>query len=158
LGVISVDSTDVSAIMPDMDDTDRKLIDLLEMDARLPTAALARRLGLSRSTVQDRMRRLEEKGIIGGYTVRFNNAHAQRQITAHVMISANPKFTDRVVHTLKQISDVRSLHAVSGSYDLIATVRADTTAAIDATLDAIGRIDGIARTRSSIILSTKFER
>ncbi|RMF09221.1 MAG: Lrp/AsnC family transcriptional regulator [Alphaproteobacteria bacterium] len=141
-----------------MDDTDRKLITLLEADARQPTAVLARKLGLSRSTVQDRMRRLERRGIIGGYTIRLNDEFARRLITAHVMISVNPKFADRVVHALKQMAGLRALHAVSGVYDLIALIRAETTMEIDAMLDEIGAIDGIDKTVSSIVLSTKFER
>ncbi len=141
-----------------MDDTDRKLIALLEADARQPTAVLARKLDLSRSTVQDRLRRLEEKGIVGGYTVRLRDDFARRLITAHVMISVNPKFGDRVVHALKQMPGLRALHAISGVYDLIAVVRAETTAEIDAMLDQIGAITGIEKTMSSIVLSTKFER
>lgn len=141
-----------------MDETDRNLLRLLEMDARLPTAALARRLGISRSTVQDRIRRLEERGVIGGYTIRLHDDFARRQITAHVLISVNPKFADRVVHALKQTPRLRSLHAVSGVYDLIAVIRAETTEDIDETLDHIGRMDGIEKTMSSIVLSTKFER
>jgi len=144
--------------MQKMDDTDRELLRLLEMDARMPTAALARRLGISRSTVQDRIRRLEARGVIGGYTIRMREDVARRQITAHVLISVNPKFADRVVHALKQMSRLRSLHAVSGVYDLIAVIRAETTAEIDETLDQIGRMDGIEKTMSSIVLSTKFER
>lgn len=141
-----------------MDETDRNLLRLLEMDARMPTAALARRLGVSRSTVQDRLRRLEQRGVIGGYTIRLQDDFARRQITAHVLISINPKFADRVVHALKQMPRLRSLHAVSGVYDLIAVIRAETTEDIDGTLDQIGRMEGIEKTMSSIVLSTKFER
>lgn len=141
-----------------MDETDQALLRLLEENARLPTAVLARRLGLSRSTVQDRLNRLERSGVVGGYTVRYRDAHAARQITAHVMISVNPKLADRVTMALKQMAGLRALHAVSGHYDLIAIIRADTTGEIDAMLDEIGRIPGIERTTSSIVLSTKFER
>lgn len=140
-----------------MDEADQALLRLLEENARLPTAVLARRLGLSRSTVQDRLSRLE-RTTIQGYTVRYRDAVAARQITAHVMISVNPKFGDRVVHALKQMGGLKALYAVSGQYDLIALVRGDTTAEIDAMLDDIGRIQGIERTTSSIVLSTKFER
>lgn len=141
-----------------MDDLDRQLIHLLENDARMPTTELARRLQLSRSTVQDRLRRLEERGVIAGYTIRYKDSFARRQITAHVLISVNPKMTDQVVRDLKRMPSLRSLHAVSGIHDLIALLREETTEAMDATLDAIGRIEGIERTMTSIVLSTKFER
>ncbi len=144
--------------MDTIDSIDRDLIALLETDARLPTAVLARRLDLSRSTVQDRLRKLEQRGVIAGYTVRYKDDFARRQITAHVMISVNPKLADRVVHALKQMPGLRSLHAVSGAYDLIAVIRGETTEAIDGMLDDIGRMTGIDKTMSSIVLSTKFER
>ncbi|MDA5193180.1 Lrp/AsnC family transcriptional regulator [Govanella unica] len=141
-----------------MDETDRQLLALLEENARMPTAALARRLHLSRSTIQDRIRRLEDRGIIGGYTLRLGEPHARRQITAHVMINVNPKHADRVGRALKAMAGLRSLHAISGAYDLIAIIRAETTDDIDAMLDTIGRLEGIDKTMSSIVLSTKFER
>lgn len=141
-----------------MDAIDRQLIALLEENARMPTAALARRLKLSRSTIQDRIRRLEERGIIGGYTLRLAEAHARQLITAHVMISVNPKLSERVTRALKAMPGLRALHAVSGAYDLIAIIRGETTHEIDSMLDAIGRVDGIDKTMSSIVLSTKFER
>lgn len=141
-----------------MDQTDKDLLALLEANAREPVAALARKLGLSRSTVQDRIRRLEDRGIVSGYTVRYRDDFARRQITAHVMISLDPKHADRVVHGLRKMTGLSALHAVSGQYDLIAIIRAETTAEIDAMLDEIGRMTGIDKTMSSIVLSTKFER
>lgn len=141
-----------------MDATDRDLIALLRADARQPTAVLARKLGLARSTVQSRMASLEGRGIIAGYTVRLDEEVTRRRIAAHVMISVNPKLADRVVHTLRAMTEVTSLYAVSGIYDLVAVVRSETTEDIDALLDAIGRIPGIERTTSSILLSKKFER
>ena len=75
-----------------------------------------------------------------------------------VMITADPKQADRVSGELKRIADVRTLSAVSGAYDMMAIVEADTTARMDAVLDRIGKAMGVARTVSSIILSEKFSR
>ena len=141
-----------------MDDVDRGLLALLNANGREPTASLARKLGLSRSTVQDRMARLEAQGVIGGYTIRFNPEYQSSRIRAHVMVSLNPKFADRVSHALRQMLAVKALYAISGQYDMIAIVEADTTSSIDARLDEIGRIPGIEKTMSSIVLSNKFER
>lgn len=141
-----------------MDDTDRRLIALLQADARMPTSALARKLALSRSTVQDRMHRLERQGVIGGYTVRFNEDYRSRQIRAHVMMMVEHRKNDAVVSQLKAMPAVTALYTISGAFDLIAVLAAETTDRIDAALDHIGRIPGITRTNSSIILSMKFER
>ena len=74
------------------------------------------------------------------------------------MISTDPKQADRVAAELKKMPEVRSLSAVSGASDLIATVEAETAAKLDAALDRIGHAHGVARTVSSIILSEKFSR
>jgi len=141
-----------------MRDTDTKLVALLKTNAREPTASLARKLGLARSTVQERIARLEREGIIKGYTVRLSDDVETRRLCAIVMITADPKQADRVTTELKRMSEVRSLCAVSGAYDLVATVEAETAAKMDAALDRIGRAHGVARTISSIILSEKFAR
>ena len=141
-----------------MDQTDRELLGHLSENARASTSELARRLGLSRSTVQDRINRLEAKGIITGYTVRINPEVSQRQIRTHVMISVAPKEATAVGAALRKMRAVTSLYAIAGEYDLIAILTAETTEEIDAAIDAIGLIDGVGRTKSSIVLSTKFQR
>jgi len=140
-----------------MRDTDAKLVALLRANAREPTASLARKLGLARSTVQERIARLERDGVIKGYTVRLADEGASR-LRAVVMISTDPKQADRVAVELKKMPEVRSLAALSGSYDLVAMIETETPARIDALLDRIGRAPGVARTVSSIILSEKFSR
>lgn len=141
-----------------MDDTDRGLIRALGADARATTTALAKSLGLSRSTVQARMERLEHSGVITGYTVRLNEEYERRQIKTHVMIAVAPKQAAAVVAALKAMPAVTSLYAISGEFDLIAIVTAPSTEAIDKTIDTVGALDGVARTNSSVVLSTKFER
>jgi DNA-binding Lrp family transcriptional regulator len=139
-------------------DKDTKLLDLLRANAREPAASLARKLGIARSTLQERIARLEREGAIKGYTVRLSDEAATRNFRAVVMIVADARQADRVTAELKKISEVRSLAAVSGAYDMMAVVEADTAARMDAVLDRIGKANGVARTVSSIILSEKFSR
>lgn len=141
-----------------MDELDRRLLCLLETNAREPTASLARKLGVSRTTVQDRIRRLEREGVVAGYTVRLGSEYREDRITAYVMLSVNPKLSARVVHAMKAMPELRRLHAVSGVYDLLAEISAESTRRIDEVLDTIGSTPGIERTTSSIVLSTKLER
>ena len=137
--------------------SDAKLIALLRSNAREPTASLARKLGLARSTVQERIARLEREGTIKGYTVKLSEDVSGR-LKAVVMISTDPKQGDRVAAELKKITEVHSLAAVSGASDLIATVEAENPARLDTALDRIGKLHGVARTVSSIVLSEKFSR
>lgn len=137
---------------------DRQLIDLLKANARASVAALARRMGVARSTVQARLARLEAEGVIAGYTVRLGQTAERPAITAHVLLEASAKRADALMRELKGIPAIRGLYALSGSFDYLAIVETPSTHEMDAILDRIGRIDGVTRTETSIALSVKFER
>ena len=108
--------------------------------------------------MQERIRRLERDGVIAGYTVRVSEGFARRQISAQVLITVNPKAGERVVRELELRPFVRAVYALSGVFDYQVLLEGGSTEEIDRHLDAIGRIDGIERTQTSIVLSVKFER
>lgn len=141
-----------------MDDLDERLLARLRENARAPVAELARALGLSRTTVQSRIARLERTGVIAGYAVRTSETHARGQIHAFVLLTVEPKAAGVVAAEMKKMPGVRRLQSVSGAFDLIATVAAPDVAAMDALIDEIGALEGVERTNSSIVLSTKFDR
>ena len=139
-------------------DKDRELLAVLGENARMPVATLAKRLQLSRTTVQARLERLEREGIIAGYGIRLSEAYSSSLARAHVMITLAPKVLSQVCASLQRIQAVKSLHSVSGTFDLIAIVEAPSIAELDQLVDEIGMIDGVERTLSSIILSTRISR
>lgn len=139
-------------------DKDRELLALLGENARMPVATLARRLGLSRTTVQARLERLEREGVIAGYGVRLSEAYQSGLIRAHVLITIAPKSLPMVSAELDAIRQVTMLHSVNGSFDLIAILAASSIAELDRLIDRIGEIAGVERTLSSIILSTRISR
>jgi DNA-binding Lrp family transcriptional regulator len=141
-----------------IDATDRQLLLLLTENARAPVAELGRKLGLSRTTVQSRIERLEQRGVIAGYTVRLAEDYEKGFVKAHVLITARPKLAPGVEAELRRMPDVRTLYSISGSFDMIAVVVAPTIGELDSVLDRIGALDGVERTLSSIILSTRIER
>ncbi len=141
-----------------MDSVDERLLDLLKTDARASTAALARRLGVARSTVQSRMARLEEQGIIAGYTVKLGPGVRAPVVRAHVMICVELNKGRPVETALNEIKAVAALYSANGEYDLIATVAADTTERLDEAVDTIRDLPGVMKTHTSVLLSTKFER
>ena len=141
-----------------MDAIDEKLISALRDNARASTAKLARLVGRSRTSVQSRLERLEREGVIVGYSVRVAPEHELGAVRAHVMIKVGPKEARAVTAALKAIAQVRVLHSVSGDVDLIAVAATASVAEMDEVIDRIGALDGVERTTSSIILSTKFER
>ncbi len=139
-------------------DRDQKLIALLKIRAREPVASLARKLGVSRSTIQDRLKRLEATGVILGYDVRLSDAARTEGLQAIVTIEVEPKRSNDVSHALRRLADIEMLHAVSGKYDFVAMVRAKSAEAMDRLLDKIGQTAGVKKTESAIILSTRLER
>lgn len=141
-----------------MDTTDFRLLDLLDANARESISSLAMALNVSRATVSERIRKLEGSGVIAGYGLRKGAAFERRQISAHVMISVDTQTEDHVLNELKKVNSIRSLYAVSGAFDMIAMLCGETTDEIDRGLDTIRAINGVAKTVSSILLSTKLSR
>jgi DNA-binding Lrp family transcriptional regulator len=141
-----------------MDAIDEKLLMALRENGRASTAQLARWVGRSRTSVQSRIERLEKQGIIVGYTALLAPEHSLGAVRAHVMIKVGPKEARAVTAALRSIAAVRVLHSVSGEVDLIAVAATASVAEMDQVIDRIGALDGVERTTSSIILSTKFER
>jgi DNA-binding Lrp family transcriptional regulator len=141
-----------------LDPTDRELIALLRENARASTAELARRLKLSRTTVQSRIERLERQRVIAGYTITVPDEIEASLVRAHVMITLVPKQSGAIETALRKIPEVRVLHSVSGPFDLIAIVAAASIGELDGLIDRIGALDGVERTTSAIVLSTRIER
>lgn len=141
-----------------MDELDRRLIDLLRDNARAPAAGLARTLGVSRTTLQSRLERLERSGVVAGYTVRLSDAHERGQIHAYVLMTVSHKQSAAVIAAVRRMGAVRQLQSVSGPFDLIATAVTPNVAEMDALIDALGALPGVERTTSSIVLSTKIDR
>ena len=141
-----------------MTPADRKLLALLRANARESTASIARKLGASRTTIQERIRRLEKTGVIAGYTVRLADTVGARMLSALVLLNVNARHAERVVRELKALPSVSALRAVSGVVDYVASVEAESTGELDVELDRIGQMAGIERTQTLVVLTTKFER
>ena len=143
---------------PVLDSTDVALLALLRDNARAPTAELARTLGLSRTTVQSRMERLQRQQVIAGFTITVPDELEAGLVRAHVLITLAPKRSGAIEVALRKIAEVRVLHSVSGPFDLIAVVAAASIGELDALIDRIGGLDGVERTTSAIVLSTRIQR
>ncbi|MGF7162725.1 DNA-binding Lrp family transcriptional regulator [Rhodoligotrophos appendicifer] len=137
---------------------DQELLSALRLNARESVTTLARKLGLSRSTVQDRLKRLESRGIIAGYAVKLGDQVEQAALKAFVTIEIEPRRSLDVVRTLGKLSPVEQLYTVSGKYDIVAMLRTNSTQDLDRLLDEIGQIQGVTRTESAVVLSTKIDR
>ena len=137
-----------------MDDTDHRLIALLRQDGRASVASLAKELGVARGTVQNRMARLERDGVIVGYTVRLKPQVEETGIRAFTTIAVEGNLTDEVIRKLRGDPAISSLHSTNGRWDIVAELHTGSLEEFDRVLARIRQVEGVARTESSLLLST----
>lgn len=140
------------------DDLDRQLIALLQANARDSTANLARKLGVARTTVLARIARLERERVIVGYSARLGQDEGDRGVQAYVGITVEPKSARDVMLRLARLPELKQLCSVSGEFDCIALLRAESTSRLDALLDEIGETRGVTRTTTSVVLAVRVDR
>jgi len=137
-----------------MDETDQQLLSLLRKDARTSVATLAQKLGVSRGTVSNRITKLEDAGIIVGYTVRLKPDAQPSEIGAWMSIAVEGNETRAVIASLLGEPGVASLHDTNGRWDLLAELRAANLAELSQVLERIRLVRGISSTETSIHLQT----
>jgi DNA-binding Lrp family transcriptional regulator len=137
-----------------MDETDHQLLALLRQDARLSVATLAARLGVSRGTVTNRIRRLEDDNVIVGYTVRLRPDVQRNEIKAWMSIAVEGNQSRAVIASLLGEPGVATLHDTNGRWDLLAELRAENLQALAKVLERIRLLKGISNTETSIHLET----
>ena len=137
-----------------MDATDRDLIALLRKDARTSVAILARKLGVSRGTISNRITKLEDAGIIVGYTVRLRPDAQPNDIKAWMGVAVEGNETRSVIASLLGEPGVATLHDTNGRWDLLAELRAANLSELSQVLERIRLVRGISSTETSIHLET----
>jgi DNA-binding Lrp family transcriptional regulator len=137
-----------------MDTTDQKLLSLLRDNARMSLASMAKALGVSRGTVQNRLGRMERDGTVLGYTVRLKGSMDDQRIRALMTIAVEGNRTDEVLKALRGDPAVCALHTTNGRWDIVAELRTDSLEAVDRVLGRIRLIDGISNSETSLLLST----
>ncbi len=139
-----------------IDNTDRQILDILQQDARTPNAEIARRVGMAPSATHERLRKLEERGVITGYGVHLQPETVGLGLLAFVHVRADEGIkaagTERA---LASIPEVEELHHVAGEDCFLLKVRASDTADLARLLrERIGEIPAVRSTRTTIVLAT----
>ena len=140
--------------MTKMDAVDQQLLSLLRQDARTSVAILARKLGVSRGTVSNRIAKLEDAGTIVGYTVRLRPDAQPQQISAWMSVAVGGNETRSVIGSLLGEPGVAALHDTNGRWDLLAELRAANLSELSRVLERIRLVRGISSTETSIHLET----
>lgn len=141
-----------------MTDKDKQLLALMQKNARESVASLARQLGVSRTALQERIQRLENNGIIDGYSVRLGSSVNRAPIQCFTFAALNNKNFPDVIKSLKALTAVQAVHSISGDWDLIIHICTDTLEKLNAEINKINELMGIVRTTSNIVMETKFNR
>jgi len=137
-----------------MDGTDQQLISLLRQNARLSIADLAYKLGVSRGTVNNRLRKLEDSQVILGYTVRLRPEAEPERIRAWMGVLIEGNTTRQVIASLLGEPGVVALHDTNGRWDLLAEIEAGSTRELSDVLERIRLISGIRSTETNIHLAS----
>lgn len=135
-------------------DLDRRLLAVLREDGRAPVAEIARRLGVTRATVTNRMERLVAAGVIVGFTVRAREDAVAGEVRAVTLIEVEGRSTDAVIRRLRGFAEIDALHSTNGGWDLVAEVRTRDLVEFDRLLGRIRSIDGVVNSETSLLLSS----
>jgi Lrp/AsnC family leucine-responsive transcriptional regulator len=141
-----------------MDVIDRRLVDLLRTNARLSYAELARQVGLSAPAVHERIGKLESSGVLRGYRADVDPEAVGLGVTALIgIVQSDDSEIDEVADALYTLPEVESCYFLAGPESFLVKVRVGTIAELERLIVRFNRVPGIARTHSTIALSTKWE-
>jgi len=144
------------------DAIDRRILRLLREDGRMPHAAIAKAVGLSGPAVHDRVRKLEAAGIISGYSAVLNPIALDRSHVAFVLVTLSEgnefAMDEPIVARICEEPDVLEFHRVAGEDCYLIKVRTATNKDLEQLLRRIRLVRGVARTRTTIVLSTELEQ
>lgn len=129
------------------------------MDCKLPLAKIGERVGLSAPSIVERVRKLESEGFITGYHAHLDARRLGMDITAFIGVSVvHPRSISFFETQLSQLPDVLECHHVTGGYTLLLKVKTHDTQSLERLIQALRSIEGVERTETSVVLSTKVER
>ena len=142
-----------------LDEIDRRILALLQADCKTPLAKIGEKVGLSAPSVVERLRKLEGEGFVTGYHAHLDARKLGVDITAFIGVSiGHPKGIAIFEGQLLQLPDVLECHHVTGSYTLLLKVKTRNTSSLEALIRTLRSIEGVERTETSVVLSTKVER
>jgi len=141
-----------------INEKDEELISILRCNARASVSDIARSLNVSRTAIQNRINKLENKGIIKSYSIELGKEYKNQLTSINVSLKVKPNLRKNVGIALRKIHQISTIYSISGEFDLLMIIEVQTLQDLSAILEIICNLDGVERTNSSIILDTVFER
>jgi Lrp/AsnC family leucine-responsive transcriptional regulator len=144
---------------PDLDDIDRQILALMQENCRLPLAKIGEQVGLSAPSVMERIKKLEDGGIITAYRAVLNARLLGKDITAFIGVSTgHPHAIDHFEREIEPLDDILECHHVTGGHTMIIKAKTRNTSSLEELISRIRSIEGVVRTETMVVLSTHTER
>jgi Lrp/AsnC family transcriptional regulator for asnA, asnC and gidA len=138
----------------ELDQADHKILRELQRDARISFKTIAQRVGVSEATVFVRVRKMQEKRVIMGFSAIVDPKAVGRSLTAIVLVRVNPKAFPGTLDALRKFEEIYEIYDVTGEYYSILKIRTSGTEELGKIMDEVGKIEGIAGTETIIVLRT----
>lgn len=141
------------------DAIDLRILDLLQENCKQPLAQIGEKVGLTASTVMERIHKLEQAGVITGYAAQVDARRVGKDVCAFIGVSINhPEAIAAFEREIGRIDEVLDCHHVTGEHTLLLKVKTENTQTLEQLLDGMRSIDGVTRTETMVVLSTHTER
>ncbi|NOD65487.1 MULTISPECIES: Lrp/AsnC family transcriptional regulator [unclassified Ruegeria] len=141
-----------------MDQLDRRIIAALQANARASTTQIAATLGVARTTVHERINRMEQRGVITGYSVRLGSTEDTPKVQVIVMLEVQQKETTRIIKRLEAYPEVKLCLSINGEFDLMLSAEAPRLEDLDILVDDLAKIPGVLRTNTSVVFGRRIDR
>lgn len=141
-----------------MDQLDRQIVAALQHNARESTTKIAARLGVARTTVHERITRMEARGVIAGYCVVLREPQDESKVQVVVLLEVQQKETTRIVKRLESYPEIKLCLSINGEYDLLLSAEAPRIEDLDILVDEVGAIPGILRTNTFVVFGRRIDR
>ena len=142
----------------EIDETDRRILAELQEDCKVALASLGKKVGLSAPSVMERMRRLEQAGVIRGYHALVDSRRVGLDVAASIGVSVKPRGIDEFETKLEEFPHVLECHHVTGAYTMLLKVKAARTRDLEELISRLRLVDAVERTETLVVLSTRSER
>ncbi|MDA8914278.1 Lrp/AsnC family transcriptional regulator [Amylibacter sp.] len=128
---------------------------MLKKNARLPISSISQEIGVSRVTVQKKIQKLEENGIITGYTTKLNSDSFRHKVKGWILINAEANKEEKAIKSMMKLPEITGLYTTNGKWDLAAEITSTNLEDFDRAISALRSINGVLETETSLLLSSR---
>lgn len=138
-----------------MNDLDLRLVALLKRNARMSVTQMSFELNASRITIDSHIKKLEESGVIKGYTVKLGSEEFRHKISGWILINAEANKEEAAIAKMIEMPELTRLHTTNGKWDLAAEIQTKTLEEFDRAISKLRQIEGITESETSLLLSSR---